>query len=122
MLQYEAFEGNEPFLQRKPFINMDEIKHDFTNVASYTYTTNGNDARFVEVWESSKSSISRLQQLFQEYQNTNESNTHFVYWNIFLHNIFPTLRDFELAVREGDWDLFLDAILRSLPIFCHWQE
>ena len=113
-LQYEGFQGDELFLPRKCFINMDEIKHDFDNVASYTYTTSSNDARFVEVRESSKSCASPLQKLFQEYQNTTEN---FVYWNIFLHNLFPTLRNFELSVRKGDWDLFLDAVLHSLPIF-----
>ena len=38
-------------------------------------------------------------------------------WNIFLQYLYPTLCDFELSVRKGDWDLFIAAVRRCLPIF-----
>ena len=64
-----------------------------------TYSATGvNDSdRFVEAWESSKSSLSSMKQHFGEYQRFNQSNENFLYWNIFLRDIFPILRNFELC-------------------------
>ena len=38
--------------------------------------------------------------------------THRIY-----HTMYPTLRDFELSVRKGDWDLFMSAVRRCLSLF-----
>ena len=117
MLQYEVFEKSETFNLHQSFINMDEIEHDISVVASYSYNISTKDTRFVGAWESSKLSVSSLKQLFDEYKISNQSNENFRYWDIFLRDMYPTLRDFELSVRKGDWGLFLDAVQRSLPIF-----
>ena len=70
---------------------MHEIENDMSSVLTHTYSATGvNDSdRFVEAWESSKSSLSPLKQHFGEYQlRVNQGNENFLYWNIFLHDIF----------------------------------
>ena len=56
------------------------------------------------------------------------SSTQFRYWNNFLVDIYPILRDLTRSHREGNWDLHLSAVRRALPLFfaidrtdyCRW--
>ena len=72
---------------------------------------------FSSSWESYKSALSKLKHNFQEFQLSNCGNENFMFWNVYLLEIFPILRDFELPVRKGDFNLYLAAIRRSLPLF-----
>ena len=55
-------------------------------------------------------------------------STQFLYWNNFLMDIYPILRDLTRSHREGNWDLHLSAIWRALLLFfvfdrtnyCQW--
>ncbi len=75
-------------------------------------------SKFIQSWEKSKISTSNLLNHFKEFQDSNEGNENFRYWNVFLREMYPALRDFELSVRKGDWYLFVSAVLEDVfPLY-----
>lgn len=46
-----------------------------------------------------------------------EKSKVFHYWNTFLYELFPILRDIIRADREGKWELHMSAFQRALPLF-----
>ena len=63
-----------------------------------------------------KTSISDIQNLFYQFKQSGESNENFRYWNLYLNFFYPAMRDFEFAVRTGDFDFFLSGVDRSILI------
>ena len=49
-------------------------------------------------------------------QEGKATSLQFLYWDTFLDSIYPVLRDLTRSQREGDWDLYLSAIQRALPL------
>lgn len=113
-MQYESFLRSELYEVNKTIINPDELEREFRKLSSFAYST---DPSFCNEWETMKSTVQPLHELFQEYKQSRKENENMVYWNIFTSYIYPILRDFELAVRKGDWTLFLSGVKRSLGLF-----
>ena len=49
-------------------------------------------------------------------QNGCKSSQQFEYWNTFLDEIAPVLRDLTRSNREADWKLHISAVRRALPL------
>ena len=45
-----------------------------------------------------------------------EKSSPFWFWNTFVDDVVPVLRDLTRLFREGDWDLHLSAIQRAIPL------
>ena len=116
-LQYEAFLESDEFILCKEEIDLDGIEFDIVQqVLTKVYdNSDGND--FESCWESYKVSLDRLHKAFLEFKGSNHGNENFLYWELFLKDMFPCARDFEVSVRTGNWELFLSAVERSLGIF-----
>ena len=116
-LQYEAFLESDEFILCKEEIDLDGIEFDIVQqVLTKVYdNSDGND--FESCWESYKVSLDRLHKAFLEFKGSNHGNENFLYWELFLRDMFPCARDFEVSVRTGNWELFLSAVERSLGIF-----
>ena len=116
-LQYEAFLESDEFILCKEEIDLDGIEFDIVQqVLTKVYdNSDGND--FESCWESYKVSLDRLHKAFLEFKGSNHENENFLYWELFLKDMFPCARDLEVSVRTGNWELFLSAVERSLGIF-----
>ena len=116
-LQYEAFLESDEFILCKEEIDLDGIEFDIVQqVLTNVYdNSDGND--FESCWESYKVSLDRLHKAFLEFKGSNHGNENFLYWELFMKDMFPCARDFEVSVRTGNWELFLSAVERSLGIF-----
>ena len=116
-LQYEAFLESDEFILCKEEIDLDGIEFDIVQqVLTKVYdNSGGND--FESCWESYKVSLDRLHKAFLEFKGSNHGNENFLYWELFLKDMFHCARDFEVSVRTGNWELFLSAVERSLGIF-----
>lgn len=53
---------------------------------------------------------------FQQYKDNGFNNSQFRYWNTFLQDIVPVLRDLTRSHREGNWELHLPAVRHALPL------
>ena len=130
-LQYTEFKKSEQF---KILFHHDSLETDLESLHQELRTAKSNlystkedmgdkdiadnrSSMFIQSWEKSKITTSTLMKHFKEFQDSNEGNENFSYWNIFLHQMYPALRDFELSVRKGDWHLFMSAVRRCIPIF-----
>ena len=61
--------------------------------------------------------ITRLNiKLDQFKQQGCEKSSTFRYWNIFVDDVAPGLRDLTRSFCEGDWDRHLSAIQRAIPL------
>lgn len=119
-LQFETFKESEDYNVCNMSINHEDIQRCMAALSDQSYgnTTMEDYEQFIQLWETSKLSLINLKERFYEFCiNNNCGNENFVYWNLFIHQIFPILRDHELSVRKGDWDLYVDSIQRSLPLF-----
>ena len=50
-------------------------------------------------------------------RNGCKSSQQFEYWNTFLNEIAPVLRDLTRSHREADWKLHMSAVRRALPLY-----
>ena len=116
-LQYEYFLESDEFILCKEEIDLDGIEFDIVQqVLTKVYDiSDGND--FESCSESYKVSLDRLHKAFLEFKGSNHGNENFLYWELFLRDMFPCARDFEVSVRTGNWELFLSAVEWSLGIF-----
>ena len=51
-----------------------------------------------------------------------EKSIVFRYWNTFLYELVPILRDIIRADRERNWQLHISAFQRALPLFFHFGK
>ena len=58
----------------------------------------------------------RTSSIFQ-LTNSFAGNENVQYWAKFVDEIFPALRDLTHSVRTGNWDLYLSAFRRCMPLF-----
>ena len=72
LLQYKAFQKNEAFDININILGIEEIEQDIENVKDLLYSTE--NSSFVQAWETYKSTLSPLQNLFNEFQASSESN------------------------------------------------
>ena len=52
--------------------------------------------------------------IFQE--KARDHSKQFQFWETFLKGIYPPLRDLKRSFRDGNWELHLSAVRRSLPL------
>ena len=76
-----------------------------------------------------KEKMSDFTEVFDKYKEEGKvKSEQFQYWNKFLEEIIPILRDLTRSHREGNWKLHLSAVHRSLSLFfafdrtnyCRW--
>lgn len=116
MLQFEEYLNSEIFLEDQAKLSEEETHSSLLEVRDILYHR-ANNEQFTDAWERSKVSSNKLKESFLKFLLSCESNQNYQYWNYFQHELHPILRDFELAVRKGDWDLFVSAVGRSLNVF-----
>ena len=80
-------------------------------------------------WREGKEKMSDFTEIFDKYKEQGKlKSEQFQYWNKFLEEIIPILRNLTRSHREGNWKLHLSAVRRSLPLFfaldttnyCRW--
>ena len=69
-------------------------------------------------WSECLEALRSLEKDFENFvKNGINQNVEFAYWNHFLTNLYPVLRDLTRSHREGDWLLHVNALQRALPLF-----
>ena len=114
MLQYEEYLKSDDYLLKKDSLDLDSIEFDVDQCISY-FSNHEEDS--TNNWELLKTGLQDVKRSFEAFKESQRGNKNFEYWDMFLNFMFPCLRDFEVAVRTGNWDLFLSAVERSLFIF-----
>ena len=68
-------------------------------------------------WEKCENEMNDFSVAFQEFKERGSNDSaQFCYWNTFLQDVAPILRDLTRSHREGDWELHLSAVRRALPL------
>ena len=74
-------------------------------------------------WRQCKEKMSDFMKIFDKYKEEGKlKSEQFQYWNKFLEEIFPILRDLTRSHREGNWKLHLSAVHRSLSLFFAFER
>ena len=69
-------------------------------------------------WNECKEKLVGFKKVFENYrQKGKQASDQFKYWDLFLHEIMPVLRDLTRSHREGNWQLHLSAVRRALNSF-----
>jgi hypothetical protein len=80
-------------------------------------------------WNSTKQQVDTFQAAFQLYLNERAAlSQSFAYWNTYVSDLFPIVRDLTNSLRSGDWLLYLSAVERATSLFfffgrtnyCRW--
>ena len=83
----------------------------------------------IEKWKSLKEQCGTIQTAFQTYVKGRASLSHsFSYWNTYVSDLFPIIRDLTNSLRSGDWILYISAVERASTLFfffgrtnyCRW--
>ena len=68
--------------------------------------------------EREKLTIDSFKEEFTKFkENGKTQSQQFSYWSMFIDEIYPILRDLTRSHREGNWELHLSAVHRSIPLF-----
>ena len=91
---------------------------------------NKSDSKIIQDnWKKFESASSPVLDAFQRFVSMrSEQSNRFKYWSIFIDKIMPIIQDLTLSFRNGDWDLHLSAVRRSLKLrfafghmnYCRW--
>ena len=82
-----------------------------------------------EEWTSIKEHCSTIQAAFQVYVKERALKSQsFCYWNTYVSDLFPIIRDLTNSLRSGDWILYISAMERASALFfffgrtnyCRW--
>ena len=77
--------------------------------------TNNPDITEINEWNTYKNMLSQFQDALKDFkEKRSKSSEQFEYWNIFLEEIAPVLRDLIRSHLEGNWCLHLSAVSSSL--------
>ena len=69
-------------------------------------------------WVKCKSHMGLFQDAYSKFKDDKgKESENFRYWTIFLDDLYPILRDLTQSHREGNWELHLSAVQRSLSLF-----
>ena len=69
-------------------------------------------------WNECKEKLADFKKVFENYRQEGKlASDQFKYWELFLHQIMPVLRDLTRSHREGNWQLHLSAVRRALNLF-----
>ena len=69
-------------------------------------------------WVKHQANLSELNADFNAFKrNGYKSSQQFEYWNTFLNEIAPVIRDLTRSHREADWKLHMSAVRRALPLY-----
>ena len=71
-----------------------------------------------EEWNSTKEKGSNIQAAFEVYLSERASQSQsFNYWNTYVSDLFPIIRDLTNSLRSGDWIIFINAVERATSLF-----
>ena len=71
-----------------------------------------------EEWKSMKEQCGTIQAAFQAYVKERASQSQsFSYWNTYVSDLFPIIRDLTNSLRSGDWILYISAMERASTLF-----
>ena len=75
--------------------------------------------KFRECWEQCKTFSGDFYTSFLDYKklNSEQNSDNFLFWDLFLHELYPILRDMTHSFRTGNWTLHISAVRRALPLF-----
>jgi len=82
-----------------------------------------------EEWKTAKERANTIEAAFQVYLEGRASMSQsFNYWNAYVSELFPVIRDLTNSLRAGDWTLHLSAVERATSLFfffgrtnyCRW--
>ncbi|KAK5905166.1 hypothetical protein CesoFtcFv8_006658 [Champsocephalus esox] len=82
-----------------------------------------------EEWNTTKERADTIQAAFQVYLKERASlSQSFDYWNTYVSDLYPIVRDLTNSLRSGDWILYLSAMERATSLFfffgrtnyCRW--
>ena len=84
---------------------------------SITENPKENQVKFDNLWRECLTEMEKFQEDFQKFQHrgSTESNL-FAYWNNFITNLAPVLRDLTQSFRQADWHLHLSSVDRSIDL------
>lgn len=83
----------------------------------------------IENWNTKKEECSDVQAAFEAYLSERASQSQsFNYWNTYVSDLFPIIRDLTNSLRLGDWILYVRAVERATSLFfffgrtnyCRW--
>ena len=71
----------------------------------------------LEAWNRCSGEISKFQEKFNEFRKHGcEKSESFLYWDKFINELAPVLRDLTISFREGDWNLHLSSVYWAIPL------
>ena len=71
-----------------------------------------------EEWKSMKEHCGTIQAAFQVYVKERASlSQSFSYWNTYVSDLFPIIRDLTNSLHSGDWILYISAMERVSTLF-----
>ncbi|KAK5888953.1 hypothetical protein CesoFtcFv8_015001 [Champsocephalus esox] len=99
----------------------------YGDAVCFTYLSNKRISQMV--WNTTKERADTIQAAFQVYLKERASRSQsFDYWNTYVSDLYPIVRDLTNSLRSGDWILYLSAMERATSLFfffgrtnyCRW--
>ena len=67
-----------------------------------------------EVWNTTKQRVEMIEKDFEIYlKETSLKSKSFAFWNTYVSDLYPIVRDLANSMRSGDWILYLSAVERA---------
>ena len=100
-------------------IFFDENKMDLREIVEQVHRTLDDENLFREKWDAASDELNR--KIFTDYQEfltaRKDGNDKWKYWSNFSDVFVPIVIDLTRSFREGDWELYLLALRRAIPLF-----
>ena len=112
-LQLSAFFSQTEFDRYKPLFDT------ITETQSMFEADDSDQEILQHTWERCENEITHLNMKLDQFKQGCEKSSTVRYWNTFINDVAPVLRDLTGSFCEGDWDLHLSAIQRALPYMNH---
>ena len=88
------------------------------NMIALQNLCNNHDPKENYSWKQYQDPMEEFLKVFDDFvKNRCLISKSFQFWNTFLNDVVPILIDLTRSHREGNWDLHLSAVRRSLPLF-----
>ena len=76
-----------------------------------------------EEWSTAKEHANTIEAAFKVYLEERTSLSQSLnYWNTYVSDLFPIIRDLTNSLRAGDWILYLSAVERATSLFFFFWE
>ena len=105
------------FLQETSIEQFDDLSDIVSKIRQLMKDPIDNEDRISELWNDCLEEIVLFERKFEEFKAIGcEKSEQFAYWNTFLIDIVPVLRDLTRSFREGNWMLHLSSVYRALAL------